>query len=149
MCSYFQAPMTGVKDNAGASAVFEGMTHSGVMYWALNVTDVVGLSGAKVVYGNASLSSEAVVNYLALEEPLDGTFFWEGEFVAGNFTAEYPWTMNGLSANIGLGHIWLALSNTAEWSNTILWGQLQQKSGAQLYWGDRLSERAEMAEMDM
>ena len=58
-CSYFQAPMTGIKDNAGASAVFEGMTHSGVMYWALNVTDVVGLSGAKVVYGNASLSSEA------------------------------------------------------------------------------------------
>ena len=58
-CSYFQAPMTGIKDNAGASAVFEGMTHSGVMYWALNVTDVVGLSGAKVVFGNASLSSEA------------------------------------------------------------------------------------------
>jgi hypothetical protein len=47
-----------VKDNAGATAIFEGMTHSGIMYYVLNVTDVVGLSEAKIVFGNASLSAE-------------------------------------------------------------------------------------------
>jgi hypothetical protein len=50
-----------------------------------------------------------------------------------------------VQANAGLGHIWAVLSNNASYGNTILLGQLQQKSGAELVDGAELAERADMA----
>lgn len=104
------------------------MTHGGIAYFNLNVSDVESMQAAKLVFGNATLSSEPVVTYIEFdpEAPMDGTYIWEGHFSADNFTAEYPWTMYGLQANIGLGNVWAVINNDAPYGNTMLLGQVLQ-----------------------
>ncbi|GAB4818478.1 hypothetical protein N2152v2_005524 [Parachlorella kessleri] len=144
--TYGQAFLTGARTNAGASALYEGLEHDNVVYYVLNVTGVRALSGASLVFGNASLHSEVVVPLMSLDSPVDGDFYFEGSFHAGNFTEQYPWSLDGLLANVGLGHIWAVLSNDKPYENTILSGQLLQKSGAQLTYADHLSDIADEAE---
>ncbi len=58
-CSYFKAELVGNPSKGiTASGALEFMTHSGVAFYELNVTGIEGMTAAKLVFGNASLSSE-------------------------------------------------------------------------------------------
>lgn len=134
--TYFKAELVGnPSKNITASGALEFMTHAGVAFYELNVTGIEGMTAAKLVFGNASLSSEPVASFLEIEA-VDGTLSWQGEFQADNFTAEYPITMTGLQAHAGLGHIWAVVTNAASYSNNLLLGQLQivPYDAIQSYW---------------
>lgn len=58
MCRYFSASFTPAKPSVESSASLEFMTHGGIAYFNLNVSDVESMQAAKLVFGNATLSSE-------------------------------------------------------------------------------------------
>lgn len=82
------------------------------------------------MYGNPKVYGEEVVTYLNVTAdgaaPLSGELDADGIFAAGNFSAAYPWTMNGLMANAGLGHLWAVVTNGAPYKNIILAAPLEQ-----------------------
>ena len=69
--------MTGARTNAGASALFEGLEHDNNVYYVLNVTGVRALSGASLVFGNASLYSEIGKARLGTTTMVEGKKFWK------------------------------------------------------------------------
>jgi len=46
-------------DAPDSSAVLDFYTHEGQAFWTLNVTGVEDMAGAKIVYGNPEVASEA------------------------------------------------------------------------------------------
>lgn len=67
---YFKAEMVPfgeqAPDSPDASALLEFYTHSGMIHWTLNVTDVAGFSKAKLVYGSPDITA------------VDGEWGWLG-----------------------------------------------------------------------
>ncbi|PRW58475.1 Spastin [Chlorella sorokiniana] len=131
--TYFKSDLVpfgaGLQSQPGASAVLDFLTHGGEAFWTLNITGVVNATAAKIVYGNPKVFGDSVVTYLNITadggEPLSGDADFEGIFAPENFTSSYNWTMDGLMANAGLGHLWAIITDTAPYKNTILAAPLE------------------------
>ncbi|KAL4431073.1 hypothetical protein ABPG75_006329 [Micractinium tetrahymenae] len=122
--TYFRSTLVPFGDQApdapDSAAYLEWYTHQEMAHWTLNITDAANLKAVKLVYGNPEVAAEDVVTVLSFDTPFEGSELFTGVFNSTEFSADYPWTLQGLSANIGLGHIWAVGANPAEYRNTIL-----------------------------
>ncbi|KAL4425101.1 hypothetical protein ABPG77_010415 [Micractinium sp. CCAP 211/92] len=122
--TYFRSSLVPFGDQApdapDSSAYLEWYTHQDVVHWNLNITDAANLAAVKLVYGNPDVTSEEVVTVLSFDPTFEGSDAFSGTFNATEFSPDYPWTVNGLSANIGLGHVWAVGVSPAAYHNTIL-----------------------------